>query len=543
MHIRVSCRAMNEATIKPRTRDTQAAERIRALLIEEDPAYARLLREHLADGESSDDVFFDCEQAGSLDAALARLREGRFQVMVADLCLPDSAGMETFFRLFDAAPQVPIVVLSGLDDKALALQAVQHGAQDYLAKGKFAADVLPRVLRYAVRRKRAEEALRRSEEQLRQAQKMEGIGRLAGGVAHDFNNLLTSILGYSQMVLHALGPHHQLRDDLLQVVHAGERAAALTRQLLAFSRKQMLTVRRLDLNRIVDNMRQLLDRTLGEDIDLTTRLGDDLGSVLADAGQLEQVLLNLAVNARDAMPRGGELLIQTRAATLNEDFCRSRLGLAPGRYALLCVRDTGVGMSDEIRRLIFEPFFTTKDKGTGLGLSMVYGIVKQFGGYVDVESAPGRGAEFLIYLPRSDESPDAGGGAAAATETLSGTETILLVEDEDTLRALAGRILRRRGYAVVEASHGEAALALVRDGPNRPLHLVLTDVVMPHLSGPEMVSRLRQFRDDFKVLYMSGFTDETIGHHGVVDREAHLILKPYTGDALARKVREVLDGA
>jgi signal transduction histidine kinase/CheY-like chemotaxis protein len=387
-----------------------------------------------------------------------------------------------------------------------------------------------------------ERALRDSEEQLRQAQKMEAVGRLAGGIAHDFNNLLTAIQGYSELMLLRLPPRDPLRRHAEEIHKASGRAAALTRQLLAFSRKQVLEPKLLDLNAIVAGMDGMLRRVIGEDVELVSRPADRLGAVHADPGQLEQVILNLAVNARDAMPNGGKLILETRNAEVRPGSREASAGLAPGRYVVLAVTDTGVGMDAGILSRIFEPFFTTKEKGkgTGLGLSTVYGIVKQSGGHVFVRSEPGLGSTFEIYLPRVEGQPEAAAEERQATEPARGRETILLVEDEELVRDFAREVLEMHGYRVLEASGGGEALLLC-ERHTGPIDLMLTDVVMPHLNGRQLYERLAPTRPEMRVLYMTGYTEDAIVHQGTLDPGTALITKPFTPDALVRKVREMLD--
>lgn len=380
------------------------------------------------------------------------------------------------------------------------------------------------------------------EEQFRQAQKMENVGRLAGGIAHDFNNLLTSILGFSRLIQDSIEEDHPVQADIREIVHAGERAAKLTRQLLAFGRKQIMQIRALDLNEVVMEMDQLLRRTLGEDVELVTVLGEELGTVEADAGLLEQIIMNLAVNARDAMPKGGKLTIETRAVALDEAFCSNRVDLMPGDYVLLAVKDIGMGMPDEVVEHAFEPFFTTKEKGkgTGLGLATVYGIVKQLNGHVEIDSELDVGTSVSIYLSRAD-IPKQELPRSQQREMPGGSETILVVEDEDTVRHLTVRMLKTLGYHVLEARHGGEAL-LICERYKEPIDMVLTDVVMPHVGGHELMKRLHAVREDLKVLYISGFTEDRIIDHGVGKQGVPLLLKPYTSEALAQKVRDVLDG-
>ena len=380
----------------------------------------------------------------------------------------------------------------------------------------------------------------RLEEQFLQAQKMEAVGRLAGGVAHDFNNLLTAILGYSDLLLSQLPTGDGMRTDLEEIRKAGERAASLTRQLLAFSRQQMLEPKIIDVNEIVSNIDKLLRRLIGEDIVLVTRLESGLGFVRADPGQLEQVIMNLVVNSRDAMPSGGKLTIETHAVRLDSPLDLGRIAIEPGRYSVLEIRDTGTGMEPSVQARIFEPFFTTKEKGkgTGLGLATAYGIVKQSGGYIACESQPGRGTSFRLYLPESPEAatPEARPSSALPAVAPRTKHTVLLVEDEDGVRRLSRRLLENEGYRVLEAAAGEEAIALAK-GHSGPIHLLLTDVVMPGLNGPEVAERVVFLRPEIKVLYMSGYTDTSLAR---LSAEAPLLQKPFTPEGLASRVSEIL---
>jgi signal transduction histidine kinase/ActR/RegA family two-component response regulator len=390
-------------------------------------------------------------------------------------------------------------------------------------------------------RERTEEGLRASEAQLRQAQKMEAVGQLAGGIAHDFNNLLTGILGYSLLALDQLPPESRVRRDIQEIQNAGERAAALTRQLLAFSRSQVLTPRPLDLNAVVQNMEGLLRRLIDEDVELVTVCAPNLDIVRADQGQVEQVLMNLAVNARDAMPRGGALTIETKNRVLDERYAREHLTVRAGSYVLLEVRDTGEGMNEETKSRMFEPFFTTKEqgKGTGLGLSTVYGIVQQSGGHIEVKSEVGRGTSFQIYLPAVAEPADPPSKQRAGTPNVRGTETILLVEDEALVRNLAREILTTLGYRVLFATDGFEALR-VQSQEQRPIDLLITDVLMPRMNGPQLAKRLQQVLPDIGILFLSGYTADAAVRQGL-RAEAAFLQKPFSPDALARMTREVLD--
>ncbi len=382
---------------------------------------------------------------------------------------------------------------------------------------------------------------RQLEEQLQQAQKMEIVGRLAGGVAHDFNNLLTVINGMADLVITGLAEANPIRHDVEQIRQAGERAASLTGRLLAVSRRQILKPEIVDLNAIVDGLHDMLHRLVGADITLVLDLAPDLVSVKADPGQIEQVVFNLVVNARDAMPDGGVLTIETCSMQLDAAYAAEHPGMRMGRHAMLAVRDTGVGMDEATRRRIFEPFFTTKPqgKGTGLGLSMVYGIVKQSGGSIEFHTEPGRGTRFMIYLPHVPGVP-APRPAATPIASPPGQETVLVVEDELALRDLAARILVASGYTVLQASSGPDALALLRRHPD-PVHLVFTDVVMPGMNGRELVARLAALRPGLRVLYTSGYTEDAILRHGVLDDPRRFLSKPYTPAVLRRRIREALD--
>jgi len=384
---------------------------------------------------------------------------------------------------------------------------------------------------------------KRLEQQLRQAQKMEAVGRLAGGVAHDFNNLLTIISGYGGLLLEHPGTVEPLRGYVNEIRNASGRAASLTRQLLAFSRQQVLAPRVLGLNAVVANIEKMLKRLIGEDIDLVTILGESLWPVKADPGQLEQVLLNLAVNARDAMPNGGVLTIETANVEMDSTSAQTHFPLSPGPYVLLAFSDTGIGMDAEIQARIFDPFFTTKEKGkgTGLGLAMVYGIVKQSGGYIWVYSEVGKGTTFKIYLPRTEDEVDESGPGRSGVKAQQGTETLLLVEDEEAVRALVRNVLREKGYRVLEASRGGEALELAEQYGG-PIDLLLTDVVMPQMSGRELARRLANLHPQIKVLYISGYADNAVWYQGGLDSGGAFLQKPFSPEALARKVREVLGG-
>jgi two-component system cell cycle sensor histidine kinase/response regulator CckA len=389
--------------------------------------------------------------------------------------------------------------------------------------------------------KRAQTQLSQAEEQLRQSQKMEAVGVLAGGVAHDFNNVLSVILGYGDMLLADLKPTDPIRADIEEIEKAANRAAALTRQLLVFSRQQVLEPKVLVLNDVLVGMDRMFQRILGADVDLVTLPAPSLGRVRVDPNSIEQVIMNLVVNAREAMPQGGKLTMETANVELDEEYARHHLDVRPGPYVMLVVTDNGEGMDRATQARIFDPFFTTrsKGKGTGFGLSTVFGIVRQSGGHLWLHSEPGHGTTFKVFLPRVDDPADS---VAPAEEPVlrGGNETILLVEDDDQVRAVTRGILRRAGYAVLEGRNAGDAL-LQSEMHHGTIHLMLSDVVMPQMSGPELAKRLASVRPDMKLLCMSGYTDDSIVRHGILEAKVSYLQKPITVDALTRKVRETLD--
>jgi two-component system, cell cycle sensor histidine kinase and response regulator CckA len=378
------------------------------------------------------------------------------------------------------------------------------------------------------------------EDRLRQSQKMEAIGRLAGGVAHDFNNLLTVIIGYAQLL--ADTPGNRQADSIAQIKSAADRAAGITRQLLAFSRKQVLTPRIINLNDIMLNLDSLLRRLIGEDVEVITMPANDLGSVRADPSQIEHVLMNLALNARDAMPNGGTLTLETANVQLDESYANEHQAITPGSYVMLVVSDTGHGMTPEVQARVFEPFFTTKEvgKGTGLGLSTVYGIIKQSGGYIWVYSEPDRGTSFKIYLPRVDQTAQTLGSEKRSAGVPRGTETILLVEDDPQLRQLSSSVLAHCGYKVLVAGGPEEGLTTAESN-HRDIRLLITDVIMPGMNGRQLAEKIQQINPKMRVLYISGYTNNAIAHYGVLDDGLWFLPKPFTLSALVAKVREVLD--
>ncbi len=606
---------------------------IRVLLVEDNPGDARLFTELVRDTSAGQ---WKMTHVDRWSAALDRLSREPFDVMLLDLSLPDCDGLDTLIRAHAEAPKIPIVVLTGLDDEALAVRAVRAGAQDYLVKGRMDGDVLVRSIRYASERGRAIEALERREEhyrsliensmdlisilnmdgtiryvspshermlgypldelvgknvlsfvdpqdkvrvqtalvkgnngrpvecrvrhsdgswrvlesfsrdlshvagvngmvvnarditerkhleeQLHHSQRLEAVGRLAGGVAHDFNNLLMVITGYSHMLLDAMHSSDPARQDLEQVVKASERATDLTRQLLAFSRRQGVRASLVNLNGLIHEMDRMLRRVLGEEIDLMVRLAPELKTVRADPGQIEQVILNMAVNARDAMASGGQLLIETRNAGQPAQGC-----------VTISVSDTGIGMDSQVLSRVFEPFFTTKEHGTGLGLATSYGIIKENGGELRVESTPGKGTTFHIELPVAEPMPE-DLESPAERRAPRGTETILLVEDEDPVRRVVGTMLKRHGYQVLALASSQEALAAAEQHRGE-IHLLITDIKMPGMSGRKMAECLTAQRPELKVLYVSGYGDAK------TQTDVHFLQKPFSTEELATKIREIL---
>jgi signal transduction histidine kinase len=441
-----------------------------------------------------------------------------------------------------SAPLVPEDRVIGI----LSVQSEDLGSDDIPAVTAFANQMAMawRKNRLVEDLKESLDELQTTQEQLLQAQKMEAVGKLAGGIAHDFNNLLTAIKGYTELLLRHSNREDPSHGDLMGIKKASDQAARLTRQLLAFSRKQVLQPRIINLNEIILKMQEMLQRMIGEDIELLVNLQEDLHSVRADPGQIEQIILNLAVNARDAMGEGGTLALQTANVAVGKRKPRSISALDSGDYCVLNVRDTGSGMSRETRRRLFEPFFTTKDtgKGTGLGLATVYGIVRQSNGTIFVDSEPGEGTAFTIYLPREDGKSEPSSLQAAPKEKLQGSERILLVEDEDMVRQLAERVLREYGYSVLVSSCGTEALEIVAR-QSEPIDLLVTDVIMPGgMNGKQLADRIVKSRPGMKILYISGYADGGIFSKAEQDAQIHLLEKPFSPVVLVQKVRELLDG-
>ncbi len=516
---------------------------LRLLHLEDNPFDAELIQATLAEGG----IACRARRVETRVDFLAALKHGEYDLILADYSLPTFDGISALSLARDLRPEVPFIFVSATLGEEQAIDSMLRGATDYILKqrmGRLVPSVqrAMRELEARQERKRAEEALQQSEKQFRQAQKMEAVGRLAGGLAHDFNNLLTVIMGYSQVLLSELGPDHPLRGKIEETQKAGDRAAALIRQLLAFSRKQAVEPKVLSLNNVVTSVEGMLRRLIGEDIAFTIHLHPQEGRIKADPAQLEQVIMNLVVNARDAMPQGGKLTIQTGRVELARTPVYHLRPLPPGPYMKLSVTDTGCGMDPSTQSHLFEPFFTTKEegKGTGLGLSTVFGIVTQSGGGIDVASRVGLGTRFEIYLPIVDSEAEATAGTAPSRQPVRGTETILLVEDEPSVRDLVRDELCKLGYRVLEAKNGIEACLLATQQAGL-FHLLLTDVVLPGMSGREVAQHLLAIKPDLKVLFISGYTDDVGVGTGLKGRQTAFLQKPFTPEALAKIVRELLD--
>jgi signal transduction histidine kinase len=506
---------------------------LRALIVEDRAADADLILRELKRGG----FVTTHERVETADALRAALDKQAWDIVLSDYYLPTFDAPAALAVLQASGYDVPFIVVSGSVGEDTAVAAMRAGATDYIMK-----DRLQR-LPPAVAKALAEAAVRRERLQLQQdlarAQKLEAIGRLAGGVAHDFNNVLTAILGSAELLMMDTPPGEHAREEVEIIRDAAVRAQDLIRQLLAFSARQVLQPVVLDLNDLIRDLGRMLRRLIGEDLTLDTDLARDLGAVRADPGQVEQVLVNLAVNARDAMPDGGRLAIRTENVDVTDG------GDVPaGPYALIEVTDTGTGMDAPTLARVFEPFFTTKErgKGTGLGLASVYGIVRQSGGHIAVTSTPGVGTSFRIHLPRVDAPVDTSRAARVVSVPAAGTETLLVAEDEQMVRVLIRKVLEQAGYTVLLASGGAEALQLAARHAG-PIQMLVTDVVMPGMNGRELARRLLELRPETKVLYLSGYADDAVERHGVLDPGTAFMQKPFSPGALASRVREVLGGA
>jgi signal transduction histidine kinase len=518
----------------------------------------KVLRTLIADDSENDAVLLlralrkaGCEpvyeRVSTAPAMKAALQRQTWDIVISDYEMPNFGGFEALQILKESGLDLPFILVSAVVTEETAVAAMKAGAHDFIMKRKLArlAPAIDRELREARTRgarRAAEEALRQSEAQLLQAQKLEAVGRLAAGMAHDFNNILTTITGHSELLAGQLDAGDPRRKHAEQIEKAAYMAAALTRQLLTFSRKQAIEPRVLNLNSVVLNVEKMLRRLIGEDVEFCTLLDPAAGNIKADPGQIEQVVMNLAVNSRDAMPAGGKLTVTTANITLGNDRLAEFPGLSAGHHVMIAISDTGTGMNAQVQSHLFEPFFTTKPpgKGTGLGLATSFGIVKQNKGHISVQSELGKGTTFQICFPRVAAALDPARVRVPLVEPAGGDETLLLVEDEPMVRELAAATLRTKGYTVYEAVNGEEGLRMASQ-LNGSIDLVLTDVVMPVMGGKEMATALNSARPDLKIIFTSGYAEDALGQHDVLRRGMAFLQKPYMTTTLTRKVREVLD--
>ena len=519
-----------------------ARKPLRVLLVEDSEPDAELVLAALDAGGYA--VFAQRVQtAEEMRDALAR---DEWHLVLSDYSLPSFSAPAALAIMHERRPDLPFIIVSGTVGEDTAVSALKAGACDFLVKGRLARLVpaIERELREVEVRRARDREREALEERLRQSQKLEGIGRLAGGIAHDFNNLLTAIIGYTEIVLEQVGPDDKaIANDLDEIRRASNRAVALTRQLLAFSRKQSLKIAAMDVNEIIRAMRGMLDRLISEDVEIRLQLAQTLPSILTDRIQMEQIVLNLVMNSRDAMPRGGTVTIETTIVEAPEVIAVAHGPVAPGRYVALRVTDTGIGMDAATRAHVFEPFFTTKGEGTGLGLATVYGVVQQLGGHIGVWSEVGRGTIFNLYFPEAPTRVE-----SRATEIVRTVpqpapvcnQNVLVVEDETGVRHLVSRILKWSGYSVLEAVDAAQALEIAGND-DQPIDLVVSDVVMPAMAGPELIARLRATRPALKTLYMSGYVGEELSRRLDLDPTARLLEKPFSSARLLEAVRDVID--
>jgi two-component system, cell cycle sensor histidine kinase and response regulator CckA len=506
------------------------------LHLEDNPIDAALVQSTLKAGG----IACETTRVQTHDDFVAALELG-FDLILSDFSLPEFDGLSALKIAHTEYPDLPVIFVSGTLGEERAVEALKCGATDYVLK-EGVERLIPAVRR-AMHELEARVERRRLETQAIEGQKIDVVGQLAGGVAHDFNNILAVIIGYCHLLKSDLLPDSPQLKYAEEIRHASERAAGLTRQLLAFSRKQTVQPAQLNLNAVVESMDQLLRRLIDANIEMTLDLGKQIGCVHADSGYVGQVLMNLVVNARDAMPYGGKVTISTNDVTVDEKFADTSIAAFPGNYVMLSVSDSGTGMTDEVKARLFEPLFTTKPigKGTGLGLVTCQNIVQLSGGHISLDTAMGKGSTFKVYFPRRDEPIDTPTPPLASKVLLHGTETLLVVEDEPTVRHLACAILEAYGYRVLEANNGEEGVRAVRDFQGPPIRLVITDVIMPLMGGKAMADLLTITNPEIKILFTSGYTDEAITRYGVLDAGVDFLAKPYAPATLARKVRELLN--
>ena len=515
---------------------------IKVLLVDDDEDDYMITRDLLLDVEALE---YDLDWISSYAEALDAIERNQHDIYLIDYRLGERDGMQLLNEALDGGCTAPIILLTGQGDREVDVEAMKAGAADYLVKGQIDHILLERSIRHSIERKALEREHTALEEQLLQAQKLESIGQLAGGIAHDFNNLMTPIIGYAQMGLTTLPEEYRERVYLEEILKAADRATNLIQQLLAFSRRQVVELQVIDLNSLLVNIDMMLQRLIGEDVELVILPSENLGAVKVDPTQIEQVVVNLAVNARDAMPEGGTLIVETSNIEFGEEELNNHPDMAAGPYVMFAVSDTGHGMSEAVKAHLFEPFYTPKEKGkgTGLGLSTCYGIIAQNKGYIWVYSEIGSGTTFKIYLPSSDVMPQGTErpSGVKSNELPRGSETVLLVEDEEQVRVLAARVLRQQGYTVLQASNGVEALSIASRHADGEIDLLLTDVVMPLIGGRELSIKLRDIHPNVRVIYTSGYTDEAVIRHGMLKPGTDFVQKPYSLAGLTQKIRSVLD--
>jgi len=510
---------------------------LRILHLEDDSNDAALVQTVLAAGG----IACVTTQVQTRKDFLAALEHGEVDLILSDCSLPTFDGLSAAEMVREQWPDIPFIFVSGTLGEERAVESLKKGATDYVLKDRLAR-LVPAVTR-AMEEVKERVERRKVEAQFIEAQKMEVVGQLAGGVAHDFNNILAVIMGYGDLLKEQLSSQKQLQEYAEEILQASERATALTQQLLLFSRKQTVHAVVLDLNVEVQQLHKMLRRLLNQNVELDFALANPLGRTKADPGQVGQVLMNLVVNARDAMPNGGQITVRTGNITIDANSVADHPGAAPGDYVMLSVSDTGTGITDEVRAHMFEPFFTTKPlgKGTGLGLATCQTIAQQSGGHIGVSSAMGKGTTFTVYFPRVEQQLDVAVKPAQNAPLPRGTETLLVVEDEPSVRNLARSILETQGYEVLQAANGEDALAVARAQTGKAIHLIITDVMMPLMGGEIMAKSLQSTHPEIKILFTSGYTDDTVAHHGLLEPGVAFLPKPYTPTTLARKVRAMLD--
>lgn len=509
-----------------------APETIRILVVDDEEDFFILIRGLL---DEIPDSRYAAEWVQSYEAALHAFEVDQYAVWLVDYRLGPHDGLELMRELIHRGNKAPMILMTAQGSHEVDMAAMKIGATDYIPKDRLDIPTLDRCIRYALERSR-------TQEQLHRAQKMEAIGLLAGGVAHDFNNLLTVITGYAGMLSNGLANNPKLKHEADEILASSTRAAAMTRKMLALSRKQLLDPKVLDLNTIVGGLESVLAQVICENIEFRMQLDETIGQVKVDPGQIEQVIMNLAINARDAMPSGGTLTIQTIPETHETPVQLSHDSIPAGRYAVIAVTDTGTGMGEQVKAHLFEPFFTTKgmEKGTGLGLAASHGIIKQSGGYIHVETKQDHGSSFRIYLPVTSEAAEDIKPAAEADVARPGTETVLLVEDEEPVRRFTAYSLRDAGYEVLEARNGMDALRLLREQPEHHIDIIVTDVIMPKMSGMELAAHLKQLQPKTQILFMSGYTGDTLDNTGLPQSGVTLLEKPFTAAQLTQKIRQLL---